>query len=136
MRSTLRCIGAALLAGCAAEPPNPADLVLRDAMVYTADSAKPRAGAIVIDDGRIVYVGTSDSAQAFVGRGTEVLRLAGRMVLPGFHDTHVHPVTGGIELGECDLNPATSLDELRRVVTECVRRDSSAAWVRGGGWGL
>lgn len=124
------------MTGCSAEPANPADLVLLDAVVYTVDSLKPRAQAIVIDDGRIVYVGTSDSARSFVGRETEVLRLSGRMVLPGFHDTHVHPVTGGIELGECDLNPATTLDEVRRVVAECARRDSSAEWVRGGGWGL
>jgi len=135
-RSTLLFVGAALVVGCSAEPANPADLVLRDAVIYTVDSAKPWAEAMVIDDGRIVYVGTSDSARSFVGRETEVLRLKGRMVLPGFHDTHVHPVTGGIELGECDLNPAATLDDLRRIVGECVRRDSSAAWVRGGGWGL
>ncbi|MGH7678978.1 MAG: amidohydrolase [Gemmatimonadaceae bacterium] len=123
------------LAACR-EPSNPADLVLRDAVVYTVDSTKPRAEAVVIDDGRIVYVGTSDSAQSYVGRQTEVLRLRGRMVLPGFHDTHVHPVTGGIELGECNLNPATTLAEIRRTVSECNRRDPTAQWVRGGGWGL
>jgi predicted amidohydrolase YtcJ len=129
-------IVAATMVACASEPANPADLVLRDAFVYTVDSTRPRAEAIVIDDGRIVYVGTSDSAQAFVGRGTEVLRLAGRMVLPGFHDTHVHPVTGGIELGECNLNPALTLDDVRGAVAACARGDSAGAWVRGGGWSL
>jgi predicted amidohydrolase YtcJ len=134
-RPTTVTAAAVFLAGCASKPANPADLVLRDALVYTVDGSRPRADAIVIDDGRIVYVGTNDSAQAYAGQGTEVLRLAGRMVLPGFHDTHVHPVTGGIELGECDLNPATTLDELRRIVTDCATRDSSE-WVRGGGWAL
>lgn len=135
-RLTTLCVSAATVVACASEPANPVDLVLRDAVVYTVDSANPRAEAIVIDDGHIVYVGTSDSAQSFVGRTTEVLRLAGRMVLPGFHDTHVHPVTGGIELGECNLNPALTLDDVRRIVAECVGRDSSAGWLRGGGWGL
>ena len=110
--------------------------MLRDAVVYTVDSARPRAEAIVIDDGRVVYVGTNDSAQSFVGKTTRVMRLPGRMVLPGFHDTHVHPVTGGIELGECDLNPAATLDDVRRIVGECVRRDPGAQWIRGGGWAL
>jgi predicted amidohydrolase YtcJ len=124
------------VAACAADSANEADLVLRDATVYTVDSAKTRAEAIVIDDGRIVYVGTNDSAQSFVGRTTQVMRLAGRMILPGFHDTHVHPVTGGMELGECDLNPAATLEDVRRIVGDCVKRDANAAWIRGGGWAL
>jgi len=124
------------LAACARQPANPADFVLRDAMVYTVDSTNPRAQAVVVDDGRIVYVGSSDSAQTFVGPNTEVFRLAGRMVLPGFQDTHVHPVTGGIEAGQCDLNAASTLNDVRRLVAECARRDPQMSWVRGGGWAL
>ncbi len=135
VRSPVVLLPLAALTACAREPANPADFMLRDALVYTVDSTRPRAEAVVVDDGRIVYVGTSDSAQAFVGPNTEVLRLAGRMVLPGFHDTHVHPVSGGIELGECDLNAATA-DDVRRIVGECARRDTTASWVRGGGWQL
>jgi predicted amidohydrolase YtcJ len=124
------------LAACGRPAVNPADVVLRDATVYTVDSTHPTAAAVVIDEGRIVYVGSSDSAQAFVGPNTEVFRLAGRMVLPGFQDTHVHPVTGGIELGQCDLNPAATSDEVRRIVAECARQDPEARWLRGGGFQL
>jgi predicted amidohydrolase YtcJ len=136
LRTTLAVTSILGAAACRNEPAQPADLVLYNAIVYTVDSVRPRAEAVVIDSGRIVYVGTNDSARAFVGRGTTSTDLGGRMVLPGFHDTHVHPVTGGIELGECDLNPVTTLADLRRVVAECARRDATAAWVRGGGWGL
>jgi predicted amidohydrolase YtcJ len=127
-----------LLGACARrhEAHNPADFVMHHGVVYTVDSTRPRAEAVAIDSGRIVYVGTSDSALAFAGAGTVSMDLGGRMLLPGFHDTHVHPVTGGMELGECDLNPVTTLAELRGVVAGCARRDSTAAWVRGGGWGL
>lgn len=133
---SLRLIGPIALTACARQPANPADFVLRDALVYTVDSANPRASAVVVDSGRIVYVGSNDSAQSFVGRTTKVLSLAGRMVLPGFQDTHVHPVTGGIELGECDLNSAETVDDVRRLVGACARRDTAATWVRGGGWAL
>jgi predicted amidohydrolase YtcJ len=136
LRSIIPSVALALLAACAREPANPADLVLRDAVVYTVDSTRPRAQAVVVDDGRIVYVGSNDSAQSFVGRSTEVLRLAGRMVLPGFQDTHVHTVTGGIELGECDLNAARTLDDVRRLVADCARHGPKTPWVRGGGWAL
>jgi predicted amidohydrolase YtcJ len=123
-------------AACRRGPDNPADFVLHHGVVYTVDSTQPRAEAVAIDSGRIVYVGTSDGALAFAGAGTTSIDLAGRMVLPGFHDTHVHPVTGGIELGECDLNPVTTLAELRSVISQCAQRDPAASWVRGGGWGL
>jgi len=127
---------ASLLCSCTREPPQPADRVLRNTFVYTVDSANPRAQAIAITNGRISYVGSDDGVRAFIGRRTEVLDLAGRMVLPGFHDTHVHPVTGGMELGECNLNPATSLDDVRRIVRECATRGAADDWVRGGGFQL
>ena len=60
--------------------------------------------------GRIVYVGTDSLPAGLIGRGTEVVDLAGRMLLPGFQDGHVHPVESGVELGLCDLNDAETLD--------------------------
>ncbi|MGQ0643244.1 MAG: amidohydrolase [Gemmatimonadaceae bacterium] len=126
----------ALTLACAGEPADPADIVLRNTFVYTVDSANPRAEAIAIAGGRIVYVGPNDSVGAFVGRRTRVLDLTGRMVLPGFHDTHVHPVSGGIELGECNLNPAVTLDDVRRMVRACAERVGAGEWVRGGGFQL
>lgn len=130
----LRLVPAILLLACSREPANPADLVLRNTLIYTVDSANPRAQAVAIDSGRITYVGNDSGARAFVGRNTRVLNLAGRLVLPGFHDTHVHLVTGGIELGECNLNPAVTLEDVRRIVRDCATRDTE--WVRGGGFQL
>lgn len=129
-----RLVPAALLLACARAPANPADLVWRNALVYTVDSANPRAEAVAIASGRIIYVGGDSGVHAFVGRNTRVLDLAGRMVLPGFHDTHVHLVSGGVELGECNLNPAVTLDDVRRIVRECATREGE--WVRGGGFQL
>lgn len=127
---------ALLFTACSREPRNPADLVLQGGLVYTVDSLRPRAEAIAVADGRIVYVGTNDSAQAFIGRATQVIDVKGRMVLPGFHDTHVHPVSGGLELGDCDLNPALTEADVRRIVAACAAREPKGAWVRGGGWAL
>jgi predicted amidohydrolase YtcJ len=95
----------ALASACGGQPSDPADVVLRGGIVYTVDRTHPSAEAVAVRDGRIVYVGNSAGASGYVGRDTEVVELNGRMVLPGFHDTHVHPISGGVELGECDLNP-------------------------------
>jgi len=122
--------------GCRPAADTAADLVLRNAVVYTVDTLNPRAQAVAVRDGRIIYVGSDSGLASVVGPRTEVLDLAGRMVLPGFHDTHVHPVSGGIELGECTLTPAESLEEVVRIVRDCATRGAPNAWVRGGGFPL
>ena len=131
-------LAALVLGGACARPPagEEADLVLRGGMVYTVDDANPSAEAVAVRDGRIVYVGDQAGAAALVGPGTEVVELDGRLVLPGLHDTHLHPVTGGVELAECDLNPAQSREDVVRIVSGCAAAHPDAPWVRGGGFQL
>src|ERR1700733_2622074 len=78
-----------------------ADLILCGGAIYTLDAARPWASALVVAGGHIVYVGDDASALAYQGRGTRVIALHGRMVLPGFHDAHLHPVTGAMRLLRC-----------------------------------
>jgi hypothetical protein len=100
------------------------------------DPQRPEATAIAIRGGRIAYVGGDERVARSIGPGTRVIELEGRLVLPGFHDTHVHPVTGGIELGECDLNEAEDRAAVLAMVRECARQAPLGAWIRGGGWQL
>lgn len=123
---------------CAEEPPSKisADLILRNGAIYTLDASRRWAQAAAIADGRILYVGTDAEAQAFAGAGTRVLDLQGRMVLPGFHDSHVHPVYGGIELGQCNLHGLESQEQIFEAIQRCVEARPQAAWIVGGGWDL
>jgi predicted amidohydrolase YtcJ len=86
--------GAALLIlqGPAEAETTEADTVLKNAKIYTADTANPWAKSIAISDGNIVYVGDNDGAQAFVGATTRVGDLGGRVILPGIVSTHEHPL--------------------------------------------
>jgi predicted amidohydrolase YtcJ len=118
----------------AAEPA--ADLVLRGGAVYTMDAARSWAEAVAVRGGRIVYVGDDGGARALVGPGTRVVDLGGRMVLPSFQDAHVHPVSGGVELGQCDLNGIAAAEAIYARVRECVKEQAGRPWLVGGGWGL
>jgi predicted amidohydrolase YtcJ len=120
----------------AAAAPAPADLVLTGADVYTVDTARSWAEAVAVRDGKLAFVGTARDAQRFVGPKTRVLDLKGRMVLPGFHDAHAHPVSGGVELAQCNLNDLPTGEAVVAKVRECAGRLGPEEWVVGGGWAL
>ncbi len=83
----------------AAAGPEQADTVFLNGAVYTMDPARPRAEAVAVRGKRIVHVGSSARARALVGRGTTVVDLQGRMLLPGFVDAHVHPTAAHVAQG-------------------------------------
>jgi len=126
---------AALAVGCADPAQPPADVVFRG-RVYTVEPAQPWAEAVAVTGDRISFVGSAAGAAPFIGSDTEVVDLGEGMLLPGFQDTHVHPVSGGVELAECDLNPATSVAQIERRIADCLAREPDAPWLQGGGFQL
>ncbi len=136
------CIAAAALAGCArevadkgdAEKAGVAELALTGGAIYTVDGARSWAQAIAISDGRIVYVGTDKDAQAHIGAQTKVVDLKGRMVVPGFQDVHIHPISGGVEANACDLNALATVDEYIAAIKKYAEANPDEPWITGGGW--
>ena len=133
-----RCVlllSAFLLSGCRKASP-PADLILHNGAIYTVDAQRRWAEAVAIAQGRIVYVGNNAGVEKLRGEKTKVLDLSGKMVLPGFHDSHVHPVSGGIELGQCNLNGLTSQEEIFDKIRDYAAQHAGNTWIAGGGWDL
>ncbi|MEO8198655.1 MAG: amidohydrolase [Thermoanaerobaculia bacterium] len=128
--------GAAAAASAAAASGPAADLVLRHGAIYTVDAARSWAESLAVRGDRIVFVGADRDVSAFVGPKTRVVDLGGRFVLPGFHDRHVHPVSGGVELTQCDLNASADRDEVLARLRACVARLGERPWLVGGGWDL
>ncbi len=131
-------VAAAVLASGApaAAPEKPADLLFTNGAVYTVDAARSWADSVAVRAGRIVYVGPPAGAKAFQGPGTRVVDLKGRMLLPAFHDAHVHPVSGGMELALCNLNNAKDQGEVFDRIRKYVAAHPSEKWIEGGGWDL
>ena len=122
---------AALIASAAlASTDEPADLVVLNANIYTADRAHSLAGGIAVRNGKIVFVGTSDQARRHIGKTTQVRDLAGRTVLPGLYDSHLHPIAM-IKVDGCDLgNQGRTLLQISDFVRGCLARFP----VQSGGW--
>lgn len=75
-----------------------ADMILANATIYTADPARPFAAAMAVRAGRVLRVGTYESVRELKGRHTYELNLSGNVVLPGFIDSHVHFIEGGLQV--------------------------------------
>jgi hypothetical protein len=132
----------ALGSGCSKEPAGPvddaaaADLALKGGAIYTMDGSRSWAQAVAISDGRIVYVGTDAGAKEHIGPQTKVVDLKGRMVVPGFQDVHIHPISGGIEANSCDLNVATTVEEYVATIKKYADAHPDLPWIKGGGWSM
>ncbi|MER5955579.1 amidohydrolase [Streptomyces sp. NPDC056121] len=113
----------------------PADLVFTGGPVHTFSPARSRATSVAVRGERIVAVG-HDEVRELVGPATEVVDLKGKLLIPGFQDAHAHPVGGGLELGQCDLSGATTLDEYRRRISAYAQAHPDTEWITGGGWSM
>lgn len=112
----------------------PADLVLRGGKVVTLDENIPEAAAIAIHGDRIVAVGTDAEMQPRIGPTTQVIELAGRMVMPGFIEGHGHFLSLGDSLRSLDLAKAKSWDEIVGLVAAEAKKTPAGQWIVGRGW--
>ncbi|MFG2819223.1 amidohydrolase [Kitasatospora sp. NPDC048365] len=106
----------------------PADLILHNAHVHTVDDARPRAEAVAVRDGRIVWVGDGDGWRALAGPDTETVDARGRLVLPGFVDSHNH-VRLGSDADCVQLAGARTLDEIGGRIADRLRSHPEAEWI-------
>ncbi|MFD9498570.1 amidohydrolase [Streptomyces sp. NPDC060035] len=116
-------------------PRTPADLVLTGGPVLTMDAARTRATTVAVTGDRITAVG-HDEVRELIGPKTEVVDLAGRLLVPGFQDAHVHPVTAGLELAQCNLTDARTATATVAAVRAYADSHPDREWITGGGWSL
>ncbi|REE99709.1 hypothetical protein DFJ69_5223 [Thermomonospora umbrina] len=112
------------------------DLVFLNGRVFTSDPARPYAQAVAVRGGRIAAVGSEAEVARTRGPRTEIVDLAGGLVLPGFVDAHVHPIKGGMERSRCNLAELSGLDAYLERIGAYAAAHPDRAWVEGGGWSL
>mgnify|MGYP000052287239 FL=1 len=93
-----------------------ADLILFNGKIYTVNEQQPWVEAIAVKDGEIIAVGDLSEVKLFAGKTTKHQDLKGTMLLPGFIDSHVHPVMGGAYVRSLSLDtfagPARWLEQI------------------------
>lgn len=119
------------LSGCSG---GGADTVFLNGVVWTAEDAMPFAEAVAVNGDQIVFVGSSEDARELAGSDTDVIDLRGRLLLPGFNDTHVHFASAARFL-EFNIMRTGTQDEFVARTRDVMERLDEGEWILGGFWG-
>jgi predicted amidohydrolase YtcJ len=124
-----------LLVACESKPKvEPATLVLHKGRIVTVDDQKSEAQALAARGDTIVAVGTSEEIAAFVGPGTRVIDLGGRLAIPGFIEGHGHFTGVGEARIVLNLMSVKNWDEVVAMVKDAAAKAGPGVWIRGRGW--
>ncbi|MGB5575868.1 MAG: amidohydrolase [Woeseiaceae bacterium] len=113
-----------------------ADAVYHSGRVYTVNPEQPWAQAVAIRNGKIIFVGSDDAVRVHIGPKTIVRDLRRRLMLPAFQDSHIHPITSGIEAAACDLNGLNDVALYRSMISRYATANPDMPWILGGGWSM
>ncbi|MCW3782736.1 amidohydrolase [Defluviimonas salinarum] len=112
----------------------PADTIVLNARIVTMDGAVPRAQALAIRDGRVAGLGSDADIRGMAGHATKLIDAGGRLVLPGFQDTHIHLQDGGLDYSQnADLTAVRTPGELVATLSAFAATHEKP-WVNGTGW--
>jgi predicted amidohydrolase YtcJ len=113
-----------------------ADVVLTGATVRTMDPGRPVAEAVAVTGDRIAAVGSERDVRQAAPPWAEVVRLPGRLIVPGFQDAHVHPPQSGLQRIRCDLSGSEDRGTYRDLIADYARTHPEEPWILGGGWSM
>ena len=123
-----------VLGGPALAVDEPVDTILTNGRIYTLNQEQPEAEALAIRAGVVAATGTAETITAMAGADTRSIDLDGKVVLPGFHDMHVHPLFAGVRETECKILQGATLEQIQHEVQACIKRSEAGDWVTGGQW--
>lgn len=121
-----------ILAACTRQ--QPADLIVKNAKIWTVNDRQPEAEALAVRNEKIVAVGSTAAMEKYIGENTRVIDAGGKRVVPGLTDAHTHFVTGGqslitIDLRDCE-NEQAFLDKLKAYADKL----PAGRWITEGNW--
>lgn len=123
-----------------------ADKVLTHGIIYTvaitceevkagkSDFPIIKDGAIAVKDGKIIAVDTSDKIEKFIGEHTEIIDVGGKVITPGFCESHMHCTFLGNGLITLNLGGITKRSEILEKIAEFAKTVPAGKWIEGNSW--
>ncbi len=105
-------------------------MLFQNGRIYTMTTPGATVEALAIRGEKILFAGTQKEAEKLTGPQTKVIDLQGKTLLPGFTDSHVHPVSGGLALLGCTLTGIQNPDSVLAVIDRYAEAHSEKTWIR------
>ncbi|MEP6492573.1 MAG: amidohydrolase [bacterium] len=114
--------------------PHPPPIAVVNARVWTGDDQRPWADALITGGERIAAVGSSAEVMKRARGTARIVDAGGQLVVPGFIDSHIHFLAGGLGLSSVQLRNARTPDEFARRIEQFALTRPVGSWVRNGDW--
>lgn len=112
------------------------DVLFTGGQVFTGVGDPVSGLAVLVADDRIAALVDERDSATVVGPNTRVVDLGGALLAPGFQDAHMHPISGGVELLQCNLSETGSAEEAVAAVAAYAAANPEEPWILGGGWSM
>ncbi|RKS18069.1 hypothetical protein DFO58_2426 [Arthrobacter sp. AG1021] len=116
--------------------PQVAQVAFHSGSVFTGSGQPLRGQAVLVNDGKISAIVAQDQLENYIDETTELVDLAGALLAPGFQDSHMHPVSGGTELLQCNLAEAENAEEAVALIAAYAAANPDTEWIVGAGWSM
>jgi len=113
-----------------------ADVIYTGGWIFTARTNTPEQWGVAVVGDRISAVGPDAEIEKLAGATTVRVNLQGSLLAPGFQDAHIHPVSGGVELLQCNLSETETAQDSLATIAEYAAANPDEAWILGGGWSM
>lgn len=110
-----------------------ADLIICSNAIFDGNS-EPKPGAVVVSKDRIVAVGKKEDVKSFIKSDTKIYEFEDQLVMPGFHDSHVHLILSGLYESCVNLQDTDTEEEAAKMVGDFAEKTPDAPWVLGFSW--
>ena len=119
---------------CARSKKTRVTLAIINARIWTGNSNQPWAEAISIQKDTITAIGDNSKIKQFISEDTKVIDAQGQFVCPGFTDSHVHFLEGGMRLASVNLRNAQTPEEFTKKISDYADTLKPGTWILGGDW--
>jgi len=111
-----------------------ASMIIKNARIWTGNPAQPYAEAMAVSGDTIVAVGSNREVLKYRADSTIVIDVDGKFITPGFIDSHVHMLQGGLDLTSVQLRGSATPEEFIKRIADFAAKLKPGTWILGGNW--